>query len=260
MPRPRLPRMSFDVAAEAYDRFMGRYSAPLADVFADFAGPAEGGRVLDVGCGTGALTSVLARRYGESEVAAVDPSASFVAAVASRFPWADVRHGHAEDLPYDDHVFTAALAELVVHFMTDPVAGLREMRRVTREGGVVAACVWDFEGGRAPQSRFFAALREVTGAADDERDRPGAGRGRLAALLEEAGCRDVSEGEVSVTQSFDGFDDWWEPYTLGVAPAGRQLAALDDAERERVRAAARTRFPHGPFTLEVTAWAARGIA
>ena len=164
MPPPRLPRMSFDVAAEAYDRFMGQYSAPLAEVFADFAQLPEGGRALDVGCGTGALTSVLARRYGESEVAAVDPSASFVDAVAKRLPWADVRHGHAEDLPFDDHVFAATLAELVVHFMADPIAGVREMRRVTHPGGVIAACVWDFQGGRAPQSRFFAALREATGS------------------------------------------------------------------------------------------------
>jgi SAM-dependent methyltransferase len=260
MPRPRLPRMSFDVTAEAYDRFMGRYSAPLAEVFADFAQLPEGGRALDVGCGTGALTSVLARRYGESEVAAVDPSSSFVTAVTKRFPWADVRHGHGEDLPYDDHIFAATLAELVVHFMTDPGAGISEMRRVTRPGGVVAACVWDFPGGRAPQSRFFAALREVTGSADDESDRAGAGPGQLAALLAAAGCTDVTEGEVSVTQAFDGFDEWWEPYTLGVAPAGRQLAALEDPERERVRAAARALFPPGPFTVEVTAWAARGIA
>src|SRR6478752_7135835 len=135
--------MSFDVPAEAYDAFMGRYSAPLAEVFADFADLPDAGRVLDVGCGTGALTTVLARRFGESEVAAADPSSSFL----------------------------AALAELVVHFMSDPVAGLREMRRVTRPGGVVAACVWDFRGGRAPQSRFFEALRAVTGHADDESDR-----------------------------------------------------------------------------------------
>jgi len=260
MPPPRLPRMSFDVAAEAYDRFMGRYSAPLAEVFADFAQLPEGGRALDVGCGTGALTSVLARRYGESEVAAVDPSASFVDAVAKRLPWADVRHGHAEDLPFDDHVFAATLAELVVHFMADPIAGVREMRRVTHPGGVIAACVWDFQGGRAPQSRFFAALREATGSADDESDRAGAGAGQLAALLEASGCTDVVEGEVSVTRSFDGFDEWWEPFTLGVAPAGRQLAGLEDSEREKVRTSARALFPTGPFTVDVTAWAARGIA
>ncbi|WP_442576824.1 class I SAM-dependent methyltransferase [Microbacterium sp. F51-2R] len=252
--------MSFDVPAEAYDAFMGRYSAPLAEVFADFADLPDAGRVLDVGCGTGALTTVLARRFGESEVAAADPSSSFLAAVAQRLPWADVRHGHAEDLPFDDAVFAAALAELVVHFMSDPVAGLREMRRVTRPGGVVAACVWDFRGGRAPQSRFFEALRAVTGHADDESDRAGAAAGQLALLLREAGCSDVVEDEITIVQGFDGFDDWWAPYTLGVAPAGRQLAALDDATRERVRESARALFPAGPFTLGVTAWAVRGTA
>ncbi|MFH8248931.1 class I SAM-dependent methyltransferase [Microbacterium sp. B2969] len=252
--------MTFDVPAEAYDAFMGRYSVPLATVFADFAALPEGGRALDVGCGTGALTAVLAERYGESEVAAVDPSSSFATAVMARFPWADVRHGHAEQLPFDDGVFAATLAELVVHFMSDPVAGLQEMRRVTHPGGVVAVCVWDFAGGRAPQSRFFQALRETTGEADDESDRPGAAQGQLAALLDTAGCTDVTEGEIGVAQSFDGFDDWWEPYTLGVAPAGRQLAALDESTRVAVREAARALFPAGPFTLGVTAWAARGRA
>ena len=252
--------MSFEVPAEAYDTFMGRYSRPLAEVFAEFAGLPEDGRVLDVGSGTGALTTVLARRFGESEVAAVDPSASFVATAAARFPWVDVRHGHAEELPFDDHVFAATLAQLVVHFMGDPAVGVGEMRRVTRPGGVVAACVWDFEGGRAPQSRFFQALREVTGAAADESDRAGARRGQLGALLEQAGCNDVVEGELTIEQAFEGFDEWWEPYTLGVAPAGAQLAALDDAGRDRVRDAARALFPPGPFTVAVTAWAARGRA
>ena len=252
--------MTFEVPATAYDDFMGRYSVPLADVFADFARVPEGGRVLDVGCGTGALTRVLARRRGESEVAAVDPSASFVDAMSERFPWVDVRHGHAEELPYDDGVFAATLAQLVVHFMGDPLAGLREMKRVTRPGGVVAACVWDFAGGRAPQSRFFEALRGATGSADDESDRAGAGRGQLVALLEAADCSAVEEGELTIAKAFDGFDDWWEPYTLGVAPAGKQLAALDESARDSVRAAASALFPPGPFTMEVTAWAARGIA
>ncbi|WP_243074191.1 class I SAM-dependent methyltransferase [Microbacterium sp. SS28] len=252
--------MTFEVPAAAYDAFMGRYSIPLAEEFAAFAVLPEGGRALDVGCGPGALTAVLVRRFGETEVAAVDPSASFAAAAAARFPWADVRHGHAEELPFDDHVFAATLAQLVVHFMTDAAAGVREMVRVTRPGGVVAACVWDFEGGRAPQSRFFAALREATGSADDESDRAGAGRGQLGAFLREAGCTDVVEGEVGIVQSFDGFDDWWQPYTLGVAPAGKQLAALDQEARERVREAAQRLFPTGPFTVGVTAWAVRGRA
>ena len=127
--------MTFVVAAEAYDRFMGRYSVPLAPVFADFAGVAEGQRVLDVGCGPGALTAELVRRLGPASVTAVDPSEPFVAAARERHPEVQVERASAEDLPFPDGTFDAALAQLVVHFMTDPVAGLREMARVTREDG-----------------------------------------------------------------------------------------------------------------------------
>ena len=171
--------MSFDVAAEAYDSFMGRYSRPLAGLFAASAGLPAHGRALDVGCGPGALIEELARRFGETEVAGVDPSESFVAAAAARHPWADIRHGFAEQLPFDDDSFDTALAALVVHFMTDAAAGTREMVRVTRPGGVVAACVWDFAGGRAPQSLFFAALGSVVSGIDDETHRIGASAGDL---------------------------------------------------------------------------------
>ena len=142
--------MSFDVAADAYDRFMGRYSAQLAPGLADLGGVQAGQTVLDVGCGPGALTAELVRRLGPDAVAAVDPSESFVAAARARHPGVDVRLSAAEDLPYPDGTFDAAFAQLVVHFMTDPVAGLAEMARVTRADGVVAACVWDLAGGRAP--------------------------------------------------------------------------------------------------------------
>src|SRR6478752_4106568 len=160
--------MSFDVAAEAYDSFMGRYSRPLAALFADSARLPRAGRALDVGCGPGALTEELARRFGETEVAGVDPSESFVAAAMARHPWADIRHGFAEQLPFDDEIFDATLAELVVHFMTDAATGVREMVRVTRPGGVVAACVWDFAGDRAPQSIFYSALGHVVSGVEDE--------------------------------------------------------------------------------------------
>lgn len=252
--------MSFDVAAEAYDRFMGRYSGPLAVVFADSVRLPETGRALDVGCGPGALTAVLTARYGPDQVAGVDSSESFVAAAHARFPWADVRHGIAEELPFDDHTFDATLAELVVHFMTDATAGAREMVRVTRPGGVVAACVWDFPGGRAPQSTFFSALGSVVAGIDDESDRAGASDGELVRLLAGAGCSDVEQTELTVAVDYPTFDDWWEPYTLGVSPAGKQLAALSGADRERVRLRCLELLPAAPFTVTATAWSARGIA
>jgi SAM-dependent methyltransferase len=250
--------MSFDVAAEAYDSFMGRYSQPLAALFLESAHLPREGRALDVGCGPGALIEQLAARFGETEVAGVDPSESFVAAAAARHPWADIRHGVAENLPFDDDAFDATLAELVVHFMTDAATGVREMVRVTRPGGVVAACVWDFAGGRAPQSLFFAALGSVVAGIDDESHRVGARSGDLGTLLRDAGCTAVEESELTVESAYPTFDEWWATYTFGVGPAGAQLAALPDLERDEVMARCRDQLPDAPFTITATAWTARG--
>ncbi|HEY8732601.1 MAG TPA: class I SAM-dependent methyltransferase, partial [Candidatus Limnocylindria bacterium] len=128
--------MSFAVSADAYDRFMGRYSARLAPQIADYAGVHPGQRVIDVGCGPGALTRELVDRLGPTNVIAVDPSESFVTAIRERFPAVEVRRATAEQLPFADRTFDAALAQLVVHFMADPVAGLREMARVVRPDGI----------------------------------------------------------------------------------------------------------------------------
>ena len=124
---------------------------PLALQFADFAAVEARQRVLDVGCGPGALTTELVRRLGPGNVSAVDPSEPFVAAAQERHPGVSVQRAVAEELPFEDRAFDAAVAQLVVHFMAHPVTGLREMARVTREDGVVAACVWDHAGsqGRA---------------------------------------------------------------------------------------------------------------
>src|SRR5689334_21515210 len=127
---------------------MGRYAIPLAPRFAEFAGVRPGWRVLDVGAGPGALTHVLAEIAGPSAVAAVDPSETFVAANRERHPGVEALVGTAEQLPFGDDTFDAAVAQLVVQFMSDPVAGVAEMARVTRPEGVVAACVWDFGTGR----------------------------------------------------------------------------------------------------------------
>src|SRR3954452_24335627 len=171
--------MGFDVGAESYDRFMGRYSVGLGAQMADLAGIAAGQRALDVGCGPGALTRELVARLGPDAVAAVDPSESFVAAARERNPGVDVRRAAAEELPFADGEFDAAIAQLVVHFMRDPVAGLREMARVTRPGGVVAACVWDHAGGRTPIAAFWRGARELDPAARDESALAGAREGHL---------------------------------------------------------------------------------
>jgi SAM-dependent methyltransferase len=251
--------MAFFVGADAYDRFMGRYSMPLAPKLADFAGVEAGQSVLDVGCGPGALTGELVRRLGSASVSAVDPSEPFVAAAQERHPGVSVQRAAAEDLPFADQVFDAAIAQLVVHFMTDPVLGLREMRRVVRQGGVVAACVWDHAGSRGPLSLFWAAAHMIDPAINDESQLAGTREGHLGELFREAGLRDVQEGVLRVDVKHPSFDEWWEPFELGVGPAGGFMASLDPDRRAELGEQCRRMLPAAPFTLAAQAWAARGI-
>lgn len=252
--------MSFDVAAEAYDRFMGRYSGPLARRFADFAGVGAGSglRVLDVGCGPGALTAELVRRVGAGSVAAVDPSEPFVAAAAARNPGVDVRNAGAEHLPFEDAAFDAALAQLVVHFMRDPVDGLREMGRVCRPDGVVAACVWDLAGRQSPLEPFWSAARSLDPAVHDESELAGTREGHLAELFAAAGLAVVEAGAIDVTVEHPTFEEWWTPFTAGVGPAGAHVASLDDVDAVALRERCRASLGDGPFAIRAVAWAVRG--
>jgi SAM-dependent methyltransferase len=252
--------MSFDVAADAYDRFMGRYSSRLSVQMADLAGIRSGQRVIDVGCGPGALTGELVSRLGPLAVAAVDPSEPFVEAARSRHPGVDVRQAPAENLPFPDDAFDASLAQLVVHFMADPVAGLAEMARVTRPSGVVAACVWDHAGGQGPLGIFWDAAHELDPDVHDESSFAGAREGHLAELFEAAGLRNVEQSVVSASVEHASFDEWWEPYTRGVGPAGSYVAGLDPERQADLRERCRSRLPTAPFLLTAKAWAARGLA
>ena len=251
--------MSFSVGAEAYDRFMGRYSAPLAAELANFAGITVGLRVLDVGCGPGALTAELVRRLGPDAAEAVDPSEPFVAAARQRQPGVNVQRAAAELLPFGDRAFDAALAQLVVHFMADPLVGLREMARVTREHGVVAACVWDHAGGQGPLGVFWKAARELGPDTEDESQLAGAREGHLALLFRTAGLREIEEGVLSVDVEHPSFEEWWEPFTLGVGPAGAHVAGLDAKQQAQLRERCRELLPEAPFVLTARAWATRGL-
>jgi Methylase involved in ubiquinone/menaquinone biosynthesis len=252
--------MSFDVVAEAYDGFMGRYSRLLSDQMAGIASIRRGQRVLDVGCGTGALTGELVGRLGPSAVAAVDPSEPFVAATRARHPGVDVRQAPAERLPFPDDAFDAALSQLVVHFMKDPVAGITEMARVTRRDGVVAACVWDHGGSQGPLRLFWDAARALDPDVDDESHLPGTREGHLAELFEAAGLRGIEATALSVSLEHSTFDAWWEPFTRGVGPAGAYLASLDPDRRAELREECRRHVPSEPFVVTAAAWAARGLA
>ncbi|GCE75504.1 class I SAM-dependent methyltransferase [Cellulomonas biazotea] len=251
--------MGFDAGAAAYDRFMGRFSGPLADLFVDALGVRPTDRVLDVGSGPGALTARLIGRVGADRVAAVDPTPAFVAAVADRCPGVDVRRGVAEDLPFGDAGFDVVAAQLVVHFMTDPVAGVREMRRVTRPGGTVGACVWDHRD-RGPLTTFWRAARALSPGLAGEDRLAGVRRGHLAALFAAAGVECVEDGELTVSLAFASFDDWWEPFTLGVGPAGEHVAGLGAGGREELRARCAAALGEPPFDVAATAWCVRGRA
>ena len=245
--------------ADAYDRFMGRYSEPLAVPFADFAGLPPDGRVLEVGCGPGALTAELSTRVAAELITAVDPSEVFVEALSGRRPEVEVIRAPAEDLPFEDGSFDATLAQLVVHVMDDPVAGLREMARVTRDGGVVAACVWDFtEGG--PLGPFWAAAEALDAAAETGSAVAGSRAGQLAELFRAAGIGEVFDGAVSVDVEHATFEDWWDPFTLGVSPSGTYVAGLDPERRDALRDLCRAKLPEPPFVVTAKAWATRGVA
>jgi len=246
--------VSFVVPPEAYARFMGRYAEPLARAFGAFVGVEAGDKVLDVGCGPGALTAHLLSLG--AEVAAIDPSPPFVDAIRVRFPDVDVRRGTAEDLPYGTAAFDAALAQLVVHFMADPVVGIRQMARVTRRGGVIAACVWD--GPTGALAPFWGAVHVIDPEVEDEALLSGACMGHLTDLFEAAGLRDVEEDSIAVDFVHPTFEEWWEPYTLGVGPAGDYVQRLDEDGRAQLESVARERLGSGPFTVSATAWAARG--
>jgi SAM-dependent methyltransferase len=251
----------FDVAADAYVRFMGRFSTRLSAPFAEIglAGVDPSARVLDVGCGPGILTCQLVKRQSEANVSAVDPVEAFVEATAASYPAADVRRASAEDLPFADDTFGAALAQLVVHFMTDPVAGVREMARVTVPGGRVSACVWDHAGGRGALSPFWAVVHRYDPLAAGEGALPGSWEGDLTRILTEAGLRDVEESLLTVRLEFATFEEWWEPFTYAVGPAGAYVRGLNEIERAGLVGALREEYGDGPVTVEASAWTATGV-
>jgi len=249
--------VSFNVSADAYLRFMGRYSELLAAPFADLAEIADGQRALDVGCGPGVLTAELVTRLGPAAVCAVEPSESFAAAARERFPGVDIRLSPAEQLPFPDGGFDAVLAQLVVHFMADPVAGLREMGRVARPGGMVAACVWDHGGGRGPLSVFWRAARELDPSARDESGLAGASEGDLARLFAQAGLGLAPAATLGIRVQHASFEQWWEPFTLGVGPAGAYVASLDQEHRAALREHCRQLLPAGHVEVNAVAWAAK---
>jgi len=260
MPAPT-PSSSFAVDADAYDLFMGRYSRPLADRFADVAEVERGQSALDVGCGPGALTGVLVERLGAASVAACDPSSGFVTTCRERYPGVEVSAGSAEALPFAAGRFDRVLAQLVLHFVAEPSRALREFVRVARPGATIGACVWDFGGGMELLRRFWDAALAVDPAAPDEAKTLRFGReGELAALFSAAALREVAETTLRVSTEYSSFDALWSSLRAGVGPAGSYCISLALPQQERVR---ETLFralgaPTGAFELHASARCATG--
>jgi SAM-dependent methyltransferase len=221
-------------------------------------------RALDVGCGPGALTAALAERLGVASVRAADPSEPFVEACRARLPGVVVVAAAAEELPFADGSFDAVLSQLVVNFMRDAEAGVRELARVTSPGGVVAACVWDYAGEMTLLRAFWDAAREIdperAAALDEGVVMRWCADGELAALWRAAGLRDVRFGPLVVSASYADFEDLWWPLPTGVAPSGAFCASLDADRRLALHDALRRRLGvgDGPFELSARAWAVAG--
>ncbi len=252
--------------ALGYERFMGRWSRALGHELVRFADLPEGARVLDVGCGTGCLTDAVLADAHPAEVVGVDPSPSFVVYTRERVKDARARFetGDARDLPFRDGTFDCAAAMLVLNFVPEPERAAAEMRRVTRAGGRLAACVWDYGGGMTMLNRFWeAAVAVDPAAATLVEDRMVLSReGDLAALWRAAGLEDVRDGALTIETRFESFRDYWEPFLIGIGPAGGYATSLAPEQQralaQRLQATLWEDRPDQPRAFPALAWAVRG--
>jgi SAM-dependent methyltransferase len=262
----RQPDMFGD--ADAYERFMGRWSRLVARPFVDFTGLPESGRMLDVGSGTGSLAFAIAERRSQARVLGIDPSREYVAYAGSRNRFADrasFEVGDAQQLRFDNASFDAALSLLVFNFIPDPKKALLELRRVTRPGGKLSAAVWDYGDGMRMLRTFWDAAAHLDPAAEnlDEKHMPLCRAGELSTLWRQGGLENVREQSIDISMKFESFTDYWEPFLLGQGPAGSYLRRLEPDRLKALRNEVKRRFSlsaeNTPLVLPARVWSVRGI-
>lgn len=252
--------------AAGYERQMGPWSSALAPQFIAFAGVHEGDRVLDVGTGTGSLALALAA-MACSEIVGIDPSAPYIELARRRTndPRLRFEVADATNLPYPDNYFDKALAQLVLNQIPDAGRAVLEMRRVTKSGQVVAACVWISGKDNERNRLFWDAAIAVDPAAAQRRETPGGydRKGALSTLWAECGLKRMEETELVVTVDFACFDDYWLPHLEGQAHAGAYVKSLStdrrDALRDRLLQDILGAKSDGRFSIRAKAVALRGI-
>ncbi|HUR21135.1 MAG TPA: methyltransferase domain-containing protein [Vicinamibacterales bacterium] len=246
----------------AYERYMGEWSQLAGDTFLTWLDPPPGLRWLDVGCGSGAFTEMIAERSEPASVHGLDPSMAQLAYARARvaLQTAHFHHGDAMALPFPDHVFDAAVMPLVIFFVPDPAKGVAEMARVVCPGGLVAAYAWDMVGGHFP---YAALLEELRGLGVDVPEAPSNYASRLEILRDlwdRAGLEAIDTQVISVERTFADFDDYWA--TIHGSPsASARLASMTDEQRTLLASRLRARLPadgDGRITYSAKANAVRG--
>lgn len=252
--------------ATSYDKFMGRWSARLAPLFAEFARVRDGDSVLDVGCGTGSLVQAVANLTRRSKIVGVDPTPGFIAYARQRFadPRITFDLGSALELPYPGGSFDRSLSMLVLFLIPTPDKAASEMRRVTKPGGTVAACTFDGSGGMELVRIFWDEANRLDPGAEARSESPKHCnlKGQLSELWKTTGLNDVQETAIEIQMDFNSFDDYWLPMLEGVGPTGVYVAALSDEGRGALRDGLRKRLlsgrSDGPFVLRARSWVVRG--
>jgi SAM-dependent methyltransferase len=251
-----------------YERYMGRWSRTLVPDYIAFAGVRNGDRVLDVGTGTGAVPAALATRLPASEIVRIDPSDGFIEYAKSNVTYGRTRFevGDAQSLRFPDATFDQTMALLVMNFVPDHEKAIREMRRVTRPGGTVSACVWDYDAGMEMIRIFWdeVVAFDPSMAPKHQRSMKFARQGELGALWRSAGLTDVREQPLVIEQRFASFDDYWKPFLGQAGAAGSFIRTMGEDKvlqlEERLRKRLQPDGGDGSITLKARAWCVRGQA